>query len=480
MDVVPIDAHRKRRRERDGDVQAPKPTSGERLSDVGNARRFVTQWGRDLLYLPASRVWLFWNGSHWERDELGAVRRMAKLTAVSIYQEAAAADVEGVRKALADHARRTESERRLHAMLELAWSEPGIAIREDELDANPWLLGVANGTIDLRTARLRPGDRADRITRVCAVDWNPRAEAPLWRAVLERCLPDPEVRAFFHRFIGYAITGDTREQVLLVAWGNGANGKSTIIETIRDMLGGHAMQAPADTVLAKRETGIQSDIADLPGKRFVTITETEDGHKLAEARVKLLTGGDVVQARQLYGRWFGFRPVAKFILATNHRPQIRGCDHAMWRRIRLVPFTVRIPEAERDLALREKLRGELPGILRWAVEGCTEWQRIGLAAPAAVKDATDEYRAHEDVLGAWIEERCTVLDGVRGEMGALYADYSTWSESAGEHAMTQRALGDRLAERGHDTHRGTGGRRYRLRIALRSDASAPDRSVGDE
>jgi putative DNA primase/helicase len=315
------------------------------------------------------------------------------------------------------------------------------------------ILTVANGTLDLHTGALREHRRADLATKLAPVAYSPDATAPTWGAFLDRILPDHDVQEFVRRAVGYSLTGETGEQVLFLCWGTGANGKTTFIETIMAILGDFALKTPAETLLAKRDNTIPNDVAALRGARFVAAVESEDGRRLAEVRVKELTGGDSVSARFMRAEWFTFKPVAKLWLATNHRPVVRGTDEAIWRRIRLIPFNVTIPGPERDPTLPAQLRAELPGILRWAVDGCMAWQHKGLGAPAAVLAATRSYRAEQDVLGAFIAERCLLAPERWVSSASLYAAYRNWCEDSGEHAATQRALGLALRERGFEDAR---------------------------
>ena len=286
------------------------------------------------------------------------------------------------------------------------------------------------------------------------------AEAPTWLAFLDRIMAgDRELIDFLQRAIGYSLTGDTREHCLFILYGTGRNGKSTKLETLRALLGDYAMQTPAETLLVKRENAIPNDIARLRGGRFVAASESEDGKWLAESLVKQLSGGDTLSARFMRGEWFDFLPTFKTWLATNHKPVIRGTDVAIWSRIRLVPFDVRIPDAEQDKGLGARLRAELPGILRWAVAGCLAWQRDGLGAPAGVRRATDRYREEMDVLAGFLADRCLVAPTAQASAAGLYKAYTEWCEASGEKPLSQRALGPRLLERGFAAHKGTGGQR---------------------
>ena len=217
------------------------------------------------------------------------------------------------------------------------------------------------------------------------------------------------------------------------------------------------MRTPTDTLLTKRDGNIPNDVARLKGARFVTASESEEGKRLGEAFIKDVTGGDVISARFMRAEWFDFKPECKLWLATNHKPVIRGTDKAIWDRIRLIPFMVSIPEAEQDKQLLAKLRDELPGILRWAIEGCLTWQQQGLGAPSAVQVATEGYREEMDVLGRFIEECCIVQPTATAKSSDLYAAYTKWCERNGEYPVTHKAFSMRLGERGFGKkHQNTG------------------------
>lgn len=431
----------------------PGEREGFALTDYGNGERLAARHGPDLRYVFAWSRWLVWDGVRFAPDDQGEAWRRAKDTARAIYAEAAAAEGADERKRIATWAKTSESEVRLRAMLELAKSEPGIPVRHDALDAAPWLLAVQNGVVDLRTGKLRAASRADLLTKLAPVAFDPSAKAPTWGAFLERIIPDQAVRDWLQRAVGYSLTGETREHALFLLHGTGANGKSTFMETLLALLGDYALKTPAETLLARRDTGVPNDVARMRGARLVAACETEDGRRLAEVRVKELTGGDTVSARFMRAEWFDFRPVAKLWLSTNHRPSVRGTDEGIWRRLRLVPFAVVIPEAERDRTLPERLRAELPGVLAWALEGCRAWLRDGLQEPEAVREATSAYRDAEDVLAAFLEERCALNEGCWTASKQLYDAYRDWCEATGEKSVTQKRLGDSLRERGFESSR---------------------------
>lgn len=423
-------------------------SSGARFNrtDLGNAERFVAQHGQDVRYCYPWAKWLVWTGARWGRDDGGKVHRLAKETVRSIYREAAAAEDEGERKALAQHATRSEAEARIRSMLALAQSE--VPVSPDRLDADPWLLNAENGTIDLRTGDLRGHRREDLITRLAPVRYDPDAAAPAWERFLGRVLPGEGLRAFVRRASGCSATGDTSEQCMFINHGVGNNGKSTFQEALAGALGDYAMRAPTEMLMAKRSGGVPNDVARLKGARFVTASETEEGRRLAESLVKDLTGQDTISARFMRAEWFDFKPTHKLWLSTNHKPEIRGTDNAIWRRIRLIPWAVTVPPAERDRKMPEKLRAELPGILTWVVRGCLEWRREGLRVPDEVRQATREYRAEMDVIAGFLTDCCDVGSRDRAYARELYAAYKRWCEDTGERAESQKKFGSRLKERG--------------------------------
>lgn len=432
-------------------------------SDLGNARRLVRDHGEDIHYCTRFAKWYEWRDGYWRDDETDEIVRLAKATVGTIYSDAANTTDESERKALAKHALKSEGEQRIHAMIGLAESEPGIPIRPDELDCDPWLLTVKNGTLDLRTGKLGPHRREDLITKRAPVTFDPDASCIRWTAFLESIFAgDADLIRFVKRALGYSLSGSTRERVLFILHGVGRNGKGTMLEVVRAILGpDYSSDTPTDTLLVKRDSGIPNDIAKLRGARFVTASEVDEGRRLAEATVKKLTGGDMVSARFMRGEFFDFMPAFKLWLGTNHKPDIRGTDRAIWDRLRTIPFGVRFvkPDEEPDAPvelhadplLREKLLEEAPGILAWMVQGCLEWQRDGLGYPKAVKDATAGYRAEMDILGNFISDCCVVSESAHATAKDLYGAYNRWCESTGEKPMTQTMVGKRLTERGFDS-----------------------------
>lgn len=468
----------------------PEPAPGERrgsappnadpsrfkLTDIGNAERFVDQHGDDLRYIHVQERFIVWDGSRYAPDETAEAYRRAVATVKGLYAEASAADDSALRKALAAHATRSEQTNRITAMVKAATWLDGVAVHTDDLDANPMLLNVQNGTVDLETGRLLPHTRANLITKLAPVTYDPAATCPTWTAFMDRIMgADDELISYLRRLTGYSLTGLTGEQMMAIPYGSGANGKSTMLETIAAILGDYAQQTPTDTLTPTRQQGVPNDVARLRGARFVSAVETGEGNRLAESLVKQMTGGDRITARFLRQEFFEFTPSFKLFLATNHKPVIRGTDEAIWRRIHLIPFKVTIPEGERDPRLKQKLAAEASGILNWALAGCAEWQRDGLQPPPAVLAATQEYRDEMDVLAAFLEDRCLETTGAEVKSGEIYHAYKVWCEANGEYAITNKAFSIRLMERGFEKRKKASGMHF-IGLGLLADDSRQARS----
>jgi putative DNA primase/helicase len=401
-------------------------------------------------------------------------------TVRSIPSEADGLTERRARQAIRAHALRSESLARLKAIIEVAKSDERVLVDQNALDAHGLLLNVLNGTVDQKISTLRPYRREDLLTKIAPVHFDPTATAPTWHGFLERVQPDPAVRAFLQRYTGYAATGDTSEQTALFLHGSGANGKTTFLETVRYVLGDYAANTPFETFLATKDSGPREDLFRLRGRRLVTAAEPEKDAKLSTATLKRLTGGDILTARELYGHFAEFAPTAKIILAFNHLLTVEAQDWGTWRRILLVLFGVKIPEAEKDKHLDKRLRAEAPGILNWLIRGCLDYQREGLNPPAAVLDATAEYRRQQDPLGDFLERRCRLGFGERCAPSDLYMAYRTWAEQSGERPMSSADFCARLRERDLIQHR-NGKARWWEGIGLRNElASASDGQPSDD
>ena len=406
-------------------------------TDTGLAERFALQHGANVRYCYPWGKWLVWDGTRWKIDDSGAVEQLAKQTVRELILEAMAEEDIGRRKVLLKFAGSSESVARREAMLKLARSEPPISIIPDALDTNVWLLNCPNGTIDLRTGELREARREDYITKLCPTEYDPEAACPTWSEFLRSILPDAALRKFLRRAMGMSLAGEIREHVLFIPYGTGSNGKSTALNVVCKLLGrDYAMNAAPELLMVKKGETHPTERADLAGKRMVVSIEVSEGRMLAESLVKELTGGDPIRARRMREDFWEFNPSHTIWLATNHKPNVRGTDWAIWRRIKLIPFTVRIADDDQDLELPGKLLAEAPGILAWAVRGCLAWQRSGLGAPDVVIAANMEYRAEEDLLGTFIAECCVVSEREKTTAAALYDAYKNWTENTGEYRHT--------------------------------------------
>lgn len=428
-------------------------------TDLGNAGRLAKQHGDDIRYCFPTRRFHIWDGKHWPEDSTGHVYRLAKQTARSLFDEAKAASNPDRSKQLAQHAVKTQAEQRLDAMVRLVRSEPGIPVEPQDFDRDPWLFNVLNGTVDLKSGELRPHRRDDFLTKMSRIRLTTGAQCPTWLAFLIRILADDEpLVRFVQKAIGYSLTGDVSEQVIFFLHGAGANGKSTLLSLVLELLGDYGKQAAPGLLTVKRGESHPTELADLAGARFVAAVEVDEGRRLAEALTKWISGGDKLKARFMRKDFFEFSPTHKLWLATNHKPTVVGADNAIWRRIQLIPFDVSIPEVEQDKFLGNTLRQELPGILRWAIDGCLAWQKEGLSPPKKVLVATTGYREEQDVLGGFMADCCIREEGAKASAGELYAAFKRWSDENGEQPVSQKVFGSRLADSGFTRHRGTAGR----------------------
>lgn len=458
----------------------PREALDEPVSELGNARRLVRLAGQDLRYVYPWTRWLVWDGACWAADRTGAVERLAKMVVESLDIEVATERDDARRLALRKHALASQGARAIRNMIALAQSELAVALPPEAFDRDPFLLNVQNGTLELRTGAVRPHRREDYITKLIPVAYDPAASCPTFDAFLARIFADRRgLIEYVQRLVGYTLTGDVREQCFFLLHGIGANGKTTLMQTVSDLLADYAATLAAETLLARKGDAslAMNDLATLQGVRFAGAVESDLGRRLAEALVKTITGGEPLKVKRLYADVFTIRPEFKLWLGTNHKPVIRGTDQAIWRRVRLIPFDVVIPDSEQDHLLMAKLEAERPGILRWAVEGCLAWQRDGLGTPEDVRRATAGYRGEMDVLGDFFADHCVIDPAAHVSAADLYARYTDWGKAAGEKPMSQQALAGRLVERGYvakRTNRSRGWVGLRLRGSLDDDASRRD------
>lgn len=456
---------------------APPPAEEEppeeiHLTDTGNSLRLVAQHGVKIRYCWSWRKWLAWTGRHWSPDGEDVVMRLASKTVRRMYGEAAKIKDKEERKALWKHATSSESAHRRRAMMYLAQAEEEVACRHEIFDRDPWLLNCWNGTLDLRTGELRGFRQDDYITKVIGTSFDQDASCPRWLAFLDGVFDgNRDMVQFIQRAAGYCMTGDVREDALFFLYGTGANGKTTLFSTLQKVLGPYAIEVSPGLLLTRHYESHPTIIMDLFGVRFAVSVEVGQGRRFDEERLKQLTGGDMIRGRRMREDTWQFDATHKIWLAANEKPQVTGQDHAIWRRIKLIPFQVKFtppgePGPDIDTSLRENLfADERPGILTWMLEGCLSWQTDGLAYPAEVNAATAEYKAEEDVVQQFIDSECAVGPDLHDGAGDLHKAYQKWARDTRNRSLTATALGKRFAEKGfpggHD-----GKRRIRRKLCL--------------
>lgn len=443
------------------------------LTDTGNAERFVNTFGDLLRYCYERNKWLIWNGDVWEWDNGSQVMNLAKEVARNIYAEASKEDDDKQRERIAKHAHNSESESRRKAMLNLAQSEIGIPVDIQDIDNNHWLFNCANGTINLRTGELLPHNSHDMLSIINPIEYHPNAKCERWMEFLNRVLDGKkELMRYVQKAVGYSLTGDIKEQCLFFCYGLGRNGKSTFVGIIRKMLGAYGCQTQTELFMTKERgggVGPNESLADLQGMRFVVGSEIEDGRRLAVVLIKEMTGGEAIRTERKYEHSFEFQPTHKIWLSGNHKPIITDTTFSIWRRVKLIPFTVTIPDNECDPELSNRLEKELPGILAWAVQGCLLWQKEGLGEPQEVKAATEAYRVEQDVLGEFIEDCCILISTGTVAKNTLQKTYTDWCTENNQPQLKQREFRGKLIERGVIDGRGTGGIRLWRGITLREN-----------
>lgn len=445
-------------------------------SDSGNAERLIARHGIDLRYCVELECWLIWDGTKWAKDTTYEIFRRA-LDTIRAFGEEAMEELSVAKeeltqaeeedageeelkelKAMVKKAEKrvsfsvaSESNAKQKAMIELARTLRGVPISVDELDRHHYLLNLKNGTYDLKKGEFRPHRREDMITQVAGVEYLPDALAPRWRQFISEIMKGDQDKAdFLQKYAGYAASGDTSESKFPISHGSGANGKSVFNSVLLHVMGDYGMQASSGLVMMKKQDpgSPNPELVQTRGKRLIIISETSDGKYLDEEFVKAATGNDIIRTRDLYGKPFGFRPVAKFNLATNHKPMIKGTDDGIWRRLILVPFEEKFEGDRRDPYLEEKLIAEAPGILNWIIEGFKRWINEGLSPSDSMVAATQEYREVMDSIGNFIKEMCVIAPEAQVKIKPLYEAYVNWCHEVGETPMNSRMFRKRLEERG--------------------------------
>ncbi len=444
------------------------------LTDVGAATRMIRRHGEQLRFCHPWGKWLVWDSRRWAVDLTAAVSRYAMNTARRVKAEAEFKTTDSARKTHFDWGELTEHRSRLEAMMHLARALEGVPVLPDALDADPWLLNVLNGTLDLKTGELRPHRREDLITALAPVEYLPDALCPIWEATLHRIFGGNErLIQFWQRLCGRCLTADVSEQILPILHGSGANGKSTILTVLLEILGpDYAMMAPPGLLVVKHGDSHPTERASLFGKRLVVDVESAEGARLNENLVKQLTGSDKITARRMREDFWLFTPTHKLMLATNHEPEIRETKDAIWRRIKLIPFTVTIPEAEQIKDMPQRLKSEYPGILAWCVRGLADWLYNGLQPPDEVVDATAAYRAEQDTLAEFLVDECVINPELKAKAGLLYERYRSFTEHLGGSPISLTSFGKSMIERGFERFRNDG--KWYRGIGLRSNDVPPN------
>jgi putative DNA primase/helicase len=442
------------------------PDNSQRYDDLSNAERFLQFVGDDLLYSAEAKKWLIWDGTHWKFDNEDFVFQLAIEFAKNLYSPEHIATDEG-RK----NARRANNQNGLHAFLGIASRIKTAPI--DSLDTEPYLLNCKNGTLDLKTGELRPHSRADRITRLVESDFDPEATSPVFDDFLSTIQPNPDIRAFLQRSIGYSLLGTVRERSFWILYGTGANGKSIFVNLFNNLLGQYASGTTTASIMAGRQSSIPNDIARLRGKRFIVIPETEENERLNSALVKALSAGDQMTARFLFGEYFDFYFTGKLWIATNHKPTITDHSKGFWDRLKLIPFSQNIPPEKviKSDDLMAQLLADAPAILAWAVQGCRDYLDLnGLDVPDIIQTEIDSYRREQDSIAQFIEECCETIEHARVRRpedylvpadyrvsnSDLYRAYKRFCEENGEYLRSHRRLTQNMQERGFRQHNSAG------------------------
>ena len=416
-------------------------------SDLGNTQRFTLRFKRDVRYSFPFKSWFIWDGTRWQQDNQGLVYEIGKEAVFRLGDEAPLYDSEAERTAAFKWAATSQSKSAIENLVAL--SRSSLPISPDELDRDPYLFNTVNGTLNLKSMEFTGHRQEDYITKMAGGVYVPEANCPLWQDHLRLVFNnDDEFITGFQEMCGYSLIAGNPEQIMFILHGTGKNGKSVTLETLSRVWGEYAVNIAPESLMQRRNNEApRGDIARIAGGRLITSSEGEDGARLAESIIKMLTGGDRVTVRRLYEKEFEFIPTGKIWLSTNHKPVIFGTDVAIWRRLWLVPFNVTIPEERRDTHILEKLALESPGILNWCLEGLGRYFTKGkLLKPARIAEASETYRDESDLLGEFLADRC-IMQG-EADRRALLADYKAWCNDVNEKPVSSKRFASLLRDRG--------------------------------
>ncbi|KAB2929146.1 MAG: hypothetical protein F9K24_20695 [Leptonema illini] len=441
----------------------------KRITDSGNAEMFAFLFADQVRYCKQWGSWLVWSEGRWKRDEEGIVETMVKSTIDKIWEEVRMHHKRDSKhfNELIEWAKKSRSRGGRKNVEALARKEASIKVSANELDKNPMLLNFRNGVLDLETHEFREHDRIEYHTKQCPFDYDPGEIYPhRWRNFLSEIFADTtnpaKMIAYLREMIGITLTGTTPVQAFWFCYGKGANGKSVFLQTIQSILGSYADTTPTETLMHSDRTSIPNDVARLQGLRMVAASEIEDGRRWNESRIKDLTGGDTITARFLHKEFFTFKPEFKLWIAGNHKPGLRGTDHGIQRRVKLIPFTSTIPQEKRIPfeEMKASLLAEASGIINWALEGLKLFREDGYWEPEDVSAATREYFSENDLIGQFLDEACELdKSGIaRITKKELYAHFSTYSEENGLRPMSNVKFSLLISERGFDESKSAGER----------------------
>lgn len=435
------------------------------LTDLGNAKRFAGLIREEVRYCLGN--WFIWDEKRLEQDRTQKIYRMTDRVFKKLKEEFRHAMTEDRKKKIWKHILELEGRAKLENMVRLTQFQPDIHILPEQLDANPLVFNCESGLINQR-AEIIPHAFEHLITKLAPVKYNPLSISPNWFKFLFKVLPEEPVRDFVQRAIGYSMTGLVTEQVLFFAYGTGANGKSTFFNMIMKVFGDYASSLPVESLMATKNDQHPTVLADLRGVRLVLASEPEDGRRFNEGLLKQITGGERIVARRMREDFSRFDSSAKLWIMGNHKPTIRGTDYAIWRRIRLIPFTITIPKEEQDQDLWQKLEQEKEGIFKWCVEGLKKWLDKGLDPPEAVIQATEEYKEEMDILGEFVSEQIIAVKGKWTLHSEIYGKYSQIMKDKNERILSSRVFAQKLREKGFKDERRTGNQLYWADIQLKN------------
>lgn len=434
------------------DLKSNKFVKGEmQFTDVTNRDYFLKAHGNHIRFCTTWNKFLLWNGTCWQTDTRAGVESLCVGFVHKMYRGMRVINDLQLRKDFEKHLIKSESFRRIQALVGLLKISEEIIVEDHELDTDEYLFNVQGNTLNLKNGKGLSPEPKNLITKKSRFIYDKDAKCPTWDMFLMQIFNnDMELIRFVQKAMGYAMSGDVSEQCLFILWGTGANGKSTFLNVLQELFGDYACSTGTETFMRKTSEN-SNDLARLKGARLVTTSEVEQGKPISESLIKQITGEDMLIARFLYGEYFSFKPTFKIFMATNHKPKIKGSDNGIWRRIKMIPFTVTIPAEQRDKNLSNKLIAENSGILNWLIKGYAIWNKEGLKdEPDAVREANEEYRFDMDSVGTFVTE-CFEMDAsMKWKLGnkILYDTYLKWCSKNNERPLSHKGLSMRMQEKG--------------------------------